>query len=151
MKIIPSEQQQHIRSSTAAQPGGRSSIGSDFAKVLSETVEKSSGAVEDNDNVMRPSMASAIGRVPVSKSSEISVAEGLLDALESYQTMLEDPEASLKMVEPSVEKMRLLSQGAEPILEQFPDEHPLKLVVGEALVHISKEMERFNGGYYVDR
>jgi hypothetical protein len=150
MKIIPSEQQ-YIRSCSAAQPGDSSNIGSDFAKVLNETVEKSSGPVEDNDNVMRPSMAPAIGHAPVSKNSEISIAEGLLDALENYQTLLEDPEASLKMVEPSVEKMRLLSQSAEPILGQFPDGHPLKLVVGEALVHISKEMERFNGGYYVDR
>ncbi|MGD8847267.1 MAG: hypothetical protein PVI54_17230, partial [Desulfobacteraceae bacterium] len=62
MKIIPNEQQKPIISSTAAQPGDRSNNGSDFAKVLNETVQKSSGALEDNHNVMRPSMASAVGR-----------------------------------------------------------------------------------------
>jgi hypothetical protein len=151
MKIIPNEQQKPIIPSTATQHGDRSNTGSGFAKVLNETVQKPSGAVDDNHNVMRPSMASAIGRATVSESSEISVAQGLLDALEDYQNLIGDPRVSLKMVEPCVEKMRLLSQGAESILERFPDGHPLKLVVGEALVHISKEMERFNGGYYVDR
>jgi hypothetical protein len=150
MKISPSEKQQQLISATTARQGDKATAGHHFAKVLTDTVQKSAGPAETDGHVVRPSPVPVINGPLVRKNPDMAAAEGLLDALENYKILLADPQTSLRVMAPSIEKMGSLSKSAEPILDRYPDGHPVKMVLGEALVHISKEIERFRGGYYVD-
>ncbi len=151
MKINPGDNQQQLVSSTTVQSDENAKGVKDFSKVLQDTVQKSSGSSHDGGQVSRPSLSPFIGKPPVSKNPDVIAADGLLDALEKYQALLGDPDVSLKAVEPSLEKMRSVSESVEPWMAQLPDGDPVKKVIGEALVHISKEIVRFKGGLYIDR
>jgi len=123
-----------------------------FDSVLQDTIQKSNLLA----NSMAPSIQSLMGPLsvdgvqPNSNRLECTVAQGLLDKLESYQQMLADPAATLKMIHPYVEEMEQQSNSAEVLLNGMPEGHPLKMILEEALQKISQEVEKFNTGYYVD-
>lgn len=150
MKIDPSQKQQHIISPTTVHPAYREDAKNDFAKLLDDTVQKSSSAKVEKGGLLRPSIPPNITNQPASGTTESRAAHGLLDALENYKALLEDPTANLKMVAPAVEKMRSLSKLTPSVLDQIAEENPVNMVVKEALVHMSKEIERFDMGYYVE-
>jgi hypothetical protein len=152
MKIDPSEKQQHILSSPIVKPTERGTADSQFSKVLGETVQKSCRAQTQQSGVLQPSIAPSmvVSIDPVQKSSEFTTAHRLLDALEQYQNLIGNPEANLKTVAPAVDHMKSLTKKAQPILDNMPEGHPIKTVTQEALMEMSKEIERFNAGYYVD-
>lgn len=150
MKIDPSEKQQPIISPTTVRPVYSEDTKNNFTQILDDTVQKSSSAKVDQGGLLRPSIPPNITNQPVSGKTESRVAYGLLDALENYKALLEDPSANLKMVAPAVEKMRSLSKRMPSVLDQMDEKNPVKMVVKDALVHISKEIERFDMGYYVD-
>lgn len=150
MKIDPTEKQQQILSNHHV-PSRPKSIGeNNFAEILKETVHKTA-----ETQVQRAPLAGPVLGPEMMIHSETSrphwqATDGLLNAMESYQKLLADPTASLRTMEPIVNKMKELSQSAQPILEDLPQGHPVKAVAEEALVHMSKEIERFNAGLYID-
>ena len=152
MKIDPNEKLQHTTSSPGVKPMGGGDSDSDFAKVLGDTVQKSSGVQTRQSDTVQPSMAPSMV-MPIGTAqgdSESTTAHGLLNALENYQRLLGDPEANLKMIAPAVEDMKSITKKAQPILEKMPEGHLVKTLAQEALMEMSKEIERFNAGYYVD-
>lgn len=152
MKIDPSEKQQHILSSPNVNPVGGNTTDSDFAKVLGDTVQKSSGAQTQSSGSVQPSMApSMVMSIGHAQGDlESATAHDLLNALEKYQHLLGDSKTDLKTVAPAVDDMKSLAKKAQPILEKMQDGHPVKTVAQETLVEMSKEIERFRAGYYVD-
>ena len=151
MKIDLTENVQQLSKQTVHSP--RKNINSNgFDAVLQDSIQKSkapTGATAHSiQSVMGPL---AFGSVqPNAKSAECTEVQGLLDKLESYQQMLADPAATLKMIYPTVEKMEQQASSAEELLNRMPESHPLKMILVEALQNISQEVEKFNTGYYVD-
>lgn len=154
MKIDPTEKQQHIISRNPAQQVDSANPNGEFSKILKDNVRKSSDLNAGSDtgkcHLVQSPMTLNMGIPSMTESADCRTALGLLDALENYQQLLKDPGANLRMVEPAVDKMRSLTENAQPILSRIPEGHPVKTVVQETLVHMSKEIERFNMGYYVD-
>lgn len=153
MKIDPSEKQQRISSLPRVRTADRGGAENDFAKVLGDTVDKTSDTQKAKTDVVPPPLAPSMvrGIEPVPEVSASTTAHGLLNALERYQNLLTDPQASLKSIAPAVDDMRTLSKKASPILDDMPEGHPIKSVTREALLEVSKEIERFRAGYYVDK
>jgi len=151
MKIDLTDQVQQLSKQAVHNPRkDQSSNG--FDSVLQDTIQKSNLPA----NSMASSIRSLMGPPAVagveqnSNCMECTVAQGLLDKLESYQQMLADPAATLKMIHPYVEKMEQQSASAEVLLNGIPEGHPLKMILEQALQNISQEVEKFNTGYYVD-
>jgi hypothetical protein len=149
MKIDPTDKQLRVISPNTVQHKTGTNDQQDFAKVLGESVQRASQAQVQKGQSMPPVSGPdmRIQREPV--IPEVKTAHGLLNALEDYQKQLNNPEASLRMVEPLVKRMSSLFEETRPVLEKMPEEHPVKSVVQETLVHMSKEIERFKMGYYV--
>jgi hypothetical protein len=150
MKIDPTEKQQQILSNQHFPSNSKSIKENNFAKVLKETVDKTAAT-----QVQRAPLAGPVtGPEMIIHSETVSphwqAADGLLNAMESYQKLLADPSASLRAIEPIVNNMKELSQSVQPVFENLPQGHPVKEVAEEALVHMSKEIERFNAGLYID-
>jgi hypothetical protein len=150
MKIDPTEKQQQILSNNHVPSNPKSMEEKKFAKVLNETVQKTA-----ETQVQRAPLAGPVARPEMFIHAETTsphwqATDGLLNAMESYQKLLTDPSASLRAIEPIVNKMKELSQSAQSVIGELPQGHPVKAVAEEALVHMSKEIERFNAGLYID-
>ena len=151
MKIDLSEKLQELSKQTVHSPRKNQSSNG-FDSVLQDTIEKSSPTAGPTGHLVQPLMGSIVfGSVQHdSRNVECAVAQVLLDELESYQQMLADPAATLKMIHPVVEQMEKQAAGAEELLNQMPEGHPLKMILEETLQSISQEIEKFNTGCYVD-
>ena len=122
----------------------------DFAEILGASMqEKAVGGVEKSQSVQ--SLAGPDPRIQIDiQSVEWRAADGMLDALEAYRNQLSNPEASLKKVEPYVDRMKDLLNQHQPLLNHLSEGSPVKQALEQAMVQISKEIERFRMGYYVD-
>lgn len=150
MKIDPTEKQHQVLSNHHVPSRPTFIEENTFSKVLKETVQKTA-----ESNVQRAPLAGPVVGTEMIFHSETmnphwQAAAGLLDALESYQKLLADPTAGLRAIEPIVNKMKELSQSPGPVLAELPQGHPVKEVAEEALVHMSREIERFDAGLYTD-
>lgn len=152
MKIDPTQKPLQINTPQAAPSKSERNEGkSEFAEVLSTSIQQKSGGSCENTQCM-PSVARPDIRIQNDAlSAQWQTADGMLDALDAYRNQLGNPKASLKMVEPYVEKMKELLEGSQSVLVEMPEGNPVKQILEQAMVHISKEIERFNLGYYVDR
>jgi hypothetical protein len=125
----------------------------DFAAVFNETVQKTGGVQNSKAHSIQKSadtmMSWAVA--PTSVSTPEASAHDLLDALECYQRVLSDPDASLKAVQPFVERMQKQAADVKPMIDELPDEHPIKSIIQEALLQVRQEADIFNSGHYVDK
>ena len=150
MKIDPTEKQAALSNEKTVRPASGEKNALDFAKVLGNTVECANETTVQRGHLVGPMVGPDL-RIPTeNRLVEIQTAHRLIDALENYQKLINDPKANLKMIEPAVECMSDLSEKVGQILDQMPQGHPVRAIAQEAMVHISKEIERFNMGYYVD-
>jgi hypothetical protein len=150
MKIDPTEKQLQILSNHHVPSRPKSIENNNFAKVLKETVHKTAETQVQRAPITGPVAGPEMMIHYETTSRHWQVTDGLLNAMENYQKLLADPTASLRTIEPIVNKMKELSQSAQPLLEDLPKGHPVKAVAEEALVQMSKEIERFNAGLYID-
>jgi len=150
MKIDPTDKQSPIYSSHTVQPVREATAKENFAKVLGETVQKASEPKIMQGNAVHALSGPNLRLQPAIEAHTSQEAHGLLNALENYQKLLEDSSASMRAVSSAVEKMRVLSENASTQLDLMPEGHPVKMIVQETLVHISKEVKRFDMGYYID-
>jgi hypothetical protein len=152
MKIDPSEKQQRILSSPVVKPVRGGNTDSDFAKVLGNTVQKTADPQTQHSTTVQTSMTPSL-IMPICLAqgdSEATAAHKLLNTLEKYQNLLGDPMADLKKIAPAVDDMKSITEQAQPIVDKMPEGHPVKTLSQEVLMEMSKEIERFNAGYYVD-
>lgn len=150
MKIDPSQKPAPANTPHTAQSSGGLEGKPEFAKVLGESMQQQPvGPAEKTPWV--PSVAAPDIRMQDhTRTCELQTADGLLDALDAYRNRLNDPRSTLKMIEPYVERMKALCEAAQPVMDQMPSGAPVKQVLQQTMVHVSKEIERFNMGYYVD-
>lgn len=150
MKIDPTDQHQQVQSTHRVHSGSGGDDKISFAEVLGETEKKSTQTTEDKKVVSNPVMGPGmtIRHDPI--SAQWPVADELLCAMERYQELLEDPSADMRTIGSFVEVMRDLAENTQPKLDDLPQGDPLRDVGEAALVHIAKEIARFDSGYYVD-
>lgn len=150
MKIDPSQKPLPISPANAVPSNGEVEGKSGFAKILSESMQQRPVAAEGNARLAPSAVAPVIMAQDRAQVAEWRTTDGLLDALEAYRNQLIDKKSTLRMIEPYVEKMKALFENAQPVLDQLGKENPVQNVLQQTMVHVSKEIERFNMGYYVD-
>jgi hypothetical protein len=150
MKIDPSQKPLPINAPKTLQPAGEPEGKSEFARVLGESMQQKPIAPVDKTRFV-PSVKAPDVKVPDhAQSLEWRTADRLLDALESYRNQLKDPNSNLRMVAPYVGRLKSILDEAQPVIDQLRSDNPVKDVLLQTMVHISKEIERFNMGYYMD-
>jgi hypothetical protein len=150
MKIDPSQKPLPITPPNSVHSHGALEGKSEFAKVLGESMQQQAVAPKEKTGLAPSVTAPVIMARVLPRSSEWRTADGLLDALDAYRNQLMDQKSTLKMIEPYVERMKALFENAQPVLDQLPEGNPVQPVLQQTMVHVSKEIERFNLGYYVD-
>ncbi len=150
MKIDPTHKALTVNTPQKTHSASEAAGKTEFAEVLGSSMQqKAVGGVEKSQFL--PSVAGPDPRIPNDiQSVEWRAADGMLDALEDYRNQLSNPEASLRKVEPYVDRMKDLLNQNQALLNHLSDGSPVKQVLEQAMVHVSKEIERFNMGYYVD-
>jgi hypothetical protein len=150
MKIDPSQKPLPITRPNTVPSHGASQGKSEFAKVLGESMQHQAVAPQEKTG-FAPSVTAPVFMAPEpARSTEWRTADGLLDALDAYRNRLMDPKSNLKMIEPYVDRMKALFENAQPVLDRLPEGNPVQPVLQQTMVHVSKEIERFNMGFYVD-
>jgi hypothetical protein len=150
MKIDPSQRPLPITPPNTVHSHGTLDGKSDFARVLGESMQQQAVAPKEKPGLAPSVTAPLIMPQEPAQSPEWRTADGLLDALDAYRNRLKDPNSTLKMIEPYVARMKTLFEDAQPVLDQLPEGNPVQNVLQQTMVHVSKEIERFNMGYYVD-
>jgi hypothetical protein len=150
MKIDPTQKPLPISPANTPPSHGEVEGKPGFARILSESMQNKPVAADGNSRLVPSVAAPVIMAQDHAQSSEWRTADGLLDALDAYRNQLIDKKSTLKMIEPYVERMKALFENAQPVLDQSAKENPVQHVLQQTMVHVSKEIERFNMGYYVD-
>ncbi len=150
MKIDPSQKPLPITPPNTVHSHGALEGKSAFAKVLGESMQQQGVAPKEKTGLTPSVTAPVIMPREPTRSTAWRTADGLLDALDAYRDRLMDPKSTLKMIEPNVARMKAQVEKAQPVLDQLPEGDPVQNVLQQTMVHVSKEIERFNMGYYVD-
>jgi hypothetical protein len=120
----------------------------DFKRILDQTVEPK-GAARVDVPPMRPILSPQIIPAIHSNAQAYQGVERILNALDRYQHLLADTRASLRAVEPAMQKVRQEVERLEPLLAGLPHDDSLKTIMGEVLMTAAKEIARFENGEYV--
>lgn len=147
MKINPLDQ---IHSTGQAATAGRRTAGQGgFKRILDQAVEQKTQPAEATPThsiLSAHSLSLRTFNVPAFQG-----AERMLNALERYQHLLGDTQASLRAVEPAIRQVRQEAEQLKPVLAGMSDGDPLKETLGEALTVAACEIARFEDGRYVSR
>lgn len=126
---------------------------SDFQNVFKQAVD--STKTEDNKVVatpytseIRPAQFEA-QTVP-STDMIVDQIDQLMATMEAYQHRLMDSNATLKDIEPIVEKIATQSESLSAISQEAKIEDDLKTIVNQSLSLSSKEIARYRNGHYND-
>lgn len=150
MKIDSIDKFQKLPNPVSATPKPK---GLDFGSVLEKTIDKSEAVPGGRTHSIRPA-AVTMGNgmnAPSLVSVPGKAACELLDTLEGYQQLLADPGVSLRKIEPMVNRMQNQLADTESLFNALPEDHPVKGILHETMLHMSQEIGRFNSGSYVDR
>ena len=74
----------------------------------------------------------------------------LMSTMEAYQRRLMESDATLKDIEPIVEKIAKQSESLSAISQEAKMEDDLKVIVNQSLSLSSKEISRYRSGHYND-
>jgi hypothetical protein len=122
----------------------------DFAEVLGKMVQTTRVAntvsSQPLQRVLEPNLAASQD----SRAEAFKKVAVTLDALERYQKLLSDPQASLRSIQPAVNQLKAQVDTLEPILRHIPEGDALQQVVHETLIVVSKEITQFEQGDYVE-
>jgi hypothetical protein len=135
-----------IAPSSRPQPDTRAAS---FSDVLQQTV-KTSGPSKAGGlpHALQPSIRPGAPQRQATEEAYRSTTR-VLDAMEQYQRLLGDRQASLRAVEPAVQRMRRELADLEPLSRSMVADDPLKQIADEARELVSREIARFDGGHYV--
>ena len=135
-------------------PGKNPASGPSFNEILKDTVDASAKSetrsqvssvtpsAQMQPTALQPAVESA-------DSPAIDRIERFLDIMEDYRCKLSDPHCSLKQIQPLVDRMTAEKENMLQLLNELPDQEPLKDVLNRALFKASKEEWKFYGGDYV--
>ena len=149
MKINPLDKQQLIKTNGTAPRSGVQA--ENFGRVLEKTLQSTPAAPRVTP---ARSMASPIlnGIQPyVDVRQEVyHRLDRILGTFENYQVLLGDQRSSLKNISHIMDELKVEGQDLEAMLAKVGDEDPLKSILNETLVTVSKEIFQFESGAYVE-
>ena len=135
-------------------PEKNSPTGPTFNEILKETVD----APSDNDRQIKvatvappaPAEPAALQVTALpSDRPAIDRIERFIDVMDDYRCKLSDPQCTLKQIQPYLEKMNAERANMQLLLDDLPDQEPLKDLLNRALVTASAEAWKFNRGDYI--
>ena len=148
MKINPLGNQPLVKTQGTSDP--KTGNAPSFSEVLGNTLQNSPGqAVAGTGNVVG-SMLHGINPVMDMKQDLFSRIDQVLNGLENYQILLGDGRVSLKDMAGAIDQLKKDARGMAAIMENLGDDEPMKPLINEALVMVSKEVSRFESGDYID-
>ena len=118
-----------------------------FADILKETA-----ASKPSTTISRPpTLTPVMHPLNIESANEtFKSTERVLDLLENYQQQLSDPKADLRSINPTVEQMKKQVETMAPMVSRLAPDNPIKQIAQEALLTLTKEVERYDSGVYVD-
>jgi hypothetical protein len=135
-------------------PDAQSKVGSNkagqsesFSQVLKETVN------EKADDVNQVAAAEMIPSLPISIDSDYQYIESMqrsIDHLEQYKDMLADPNANLRSMAPTVNKLKKDVNQLGQLMDGMTSEEQIQPLMNDTVELISREIARFEQGEYVD-
>ncbi len=155
MSIDPTDKIHHVAPSVkvrSAPDKPNPSSGSDFSKVLEKTVQNA----QTHPSVIQRPLSQVITPpcCPTQNEARLEAHENALralNAMERYQKLLADAQANLRDMQPAVAEMKKETEWIKITMEKLPENDDMKKILGETLLVASKEIARFNMGYYADR
>jgi hypothetical protein len=99
---------------------------------------------------IRPARFTAETETAPSTNMIADQVEQLIDTMEAYQQKLIDNDATLKEIQPLMDKMASHHERLSAISKGVDDQEKLGAVVNQSLMLSSMEMTRYNSGFYND-
>jgi hypothetical protein len=97
---------------------------------------------------IRPAQFTAATGTAPSAHIVANQVEALIDTMEAYQQKLGDSHATLKDIQPLMEKMASHNKRLSAISKTVGDQEGLGSVVNQSLMLSSMEIARYNSGFY---
>ena len=123
----------------------------EFGAILDETIAETS---QTDTGTRKTAMVEGMSGIQFSSPPSfdedpiIDRTEKLLDSLDNYREMLQNPEVSLEDIKPLVSEMEIEKEGLTSALNSLPDGDGLKDILNEAMITSSLEAAKFNRGDY---
>jgi hypothetical protein len=151
MKIDPTDKSPQFPR-PAADEAKRNQVQREFNAVLQQTLQESAPQKARVASSIR-SVAGPQAPMGMLHRREHAVetqVQKLLDRLENYQKLLGDPAVTLRGIQPAVEQMEKQADSTSALLADMPADHPLSVIVHDAIASIKQEVGRYYSGHYVD-
>jgi len=150
MKIAPPDTLQNIKCQkpkTSERPSENR-----FEDILHKTLESTSMPKSQPVNIppvcnlpdIRFDPGFSPERVPI-----VAKVEGLLDVLEDYQAGLDNPNISLKDLNPLIARIEKETETLLPTLDSLSGDDKVGGILNRALIHSIVEIAKFNRGDYL--
>jgi len=124
-----------------------------FGAMLKEAINKPSRTSSESE---KPQMINTISNIQlnplfaIQNSPIVERTEKFLDILEEYQGKLNDPQTSLRDIDPLIQRIQTEKETLAPVLNSLSPGDGLKDILNDALITSSLEIMKFNRGDYVD-
>ncbi|MBN1828584.1 MAG: hypothetical protein JW884_05500 [Deltaproteobacteria bacterium] len=119
-----------------------------FAGILQKSIEKINSTCQGHEPLPQSVFPLAVLHTTGTPELALKKSENLLELLERYDALLNDPGVPLKDIYPTISAMEESCDEIAPLLTSLEDTHPLRPIVNELLVIASIETIKFNRGDY---
>lgn len=149
MKINPVDKQDFVKTNGTKSAKHVQDI--NFGRVLEETLQstQASPRVIPGSKITGP-ILNGIHPPPDVRQEVYDRLDRILEIFEKYQLLLGDRHSSLNTIAGAVDRLKGEAQDLETTLPNLADGDPLKSILNETLVAVSKEIFQFESGAYVD-
>ena len=133
-------------------PKNEQTTDADFKNILKESVENSTKNPPEIQPTSLLDPVSAIRFNPLStqdKNITVERVENLLNLLENYRQQLENPNVTLRTLEPVMNTIAKEKDQLSAVLDSMPNEDRLKDILNQTLITASLEVIKFNRGDYI--
>ena len=137
---------------TAKTPKNEKASEADFKNILKDSLENSTKVPIEVQPTPLLDPVSAIRFNPISVEDKINTVgrlEHLLNLLENYRQQLENPNVTLRTLEPIMNSIAREKDELSSKLDSMPNEDGLKDILNQTLITASLEVIKFNRGDYI--
>lgn len=131
----------------------KSANGPAFSDILDQTSRTGNsgqaGGVQGASSPHPPTYIGKVESAPGAKESVQRVSEEFFQIMESFQTQLGSPEASMKDIEPLVRHMESYQGKLMEEINSLPQNDPGRGLLEEMAVMVSSESAKFQRGEYI--
>ena len=149
MKINPLEKQLPLAKSNGTLSGKIAQTEA-FGKVLEQTLQSAQDSGVSSTGQTAGPMLQGIQPFMDVRQDLYNRVDRLLNTFDNYQLLLGDSRTNLKDLAGALEDLKGEARDMAAMMENVGHTDPLKSIVNETLVAVSKEVFNFESGSYVD-